>query len=116
MSIVDVAYRTITCNGAGCENAVTVERGKEAEAAEKTPWFKTLRIVQTSQGRNFCYCSDQCELASVAEGLHNPEEPKKIIEAPSSSLVQQAAAAAKAAEAATKAIKAGQPVTLHQGS
>lgn len=114
MSILDSAFRTVTCDG--CNKTITFQQqDQEAmkKAVEDNPWLKTLRIVQTSQGRNFAYCSDECELKSVSEGKHNPEEPKRVIAAPSASAMAQAAAAAKQAEEATRNIKSGQPVTLH---
>lgn len=120
MSIIDNSYRTVTCNGEGCKNTVTFEQRQDnsgvKEAVDANPWLKTCRVVQqVFGGRNFVYCSDQCELAAVAKGDHNPEEPKKVISTPTNAAVAQAAAAAKAAEEATKALKSGSGVTL-QGS
>lgn len=116
MSIVDNSYRTVTCNG--CDKTVTFPTQNEAavkEVLDANPWMKTLRVVQQiAGGRNFAYCSDACELAGVASGAHNPEEPKKIIGTPAGAgQIAAAAAAAREAEKATKAMKEGSPVTLH---
>lgn len=115
MSIVDVQIRTVTCNAEGCNKTVTFDQKDAQSAFENNPWLKTLRIVQTAQGRNFCYCSDEHEISSVAAGFHNPEEPKKVIAVPQAGAIAQAAAAAKAQEDANKALKSGGPVTLHGG-
>lgn len=112
MSIVDSQFRTITCNT--CGKTVTFEPKDTVTVNDANSWLKTLRVIQTFQGRNYCYCSDECELAGVAAGNHNPVEVKKII-APSGNLVAQAAAAAKAAEETTKALKEGAGVVLQQG-
>ena len=114
MSVVRNVFTTISCNS--CDKTATFEESKQNEAIDANPWIKTLRLVQrASDGRNFSYCSDSCELAGTAAGYHNPEEKKQIIDVPANSnLIAQAAAAAKAAEDATRKIKDGQPVTLHQ--
>ena len=108
-------YKTVSCNGPGCENTVTYEasqEGADQAITLTTPWMKTLRVVQTKQGRVFAYCSDSCELGSIAAGNHNPEERKQIVLPQGANAQQQAAYEAARAEAATKAIKAGGPVTL----
>jgi len=111
MSIIDVGYRTVTCNGAGCKNTVTFEPKNAPDVAKEQVWLKSLRIVQAN-GQNFCYCSDQCELTGIESGLHNPPEEKKIVAVPTgaqaTTAIQAAAAAAKAAEASTRALKSGE--------
>lgn len=115
MSIVQQTFKTVTCNGPSCVKTVTFEGGKEQEVANVTPWFKTMRILQTAQGRNFCYCSDECEIANAATGAHNPEERKTIVLPAGANAVDVAASQAAEAEAATKALRAGSGVTLHGG-
>ena len=123
MAILDATFRTVTCNGPNCTKTVTFEHSQSGEgvrtALEENAWLKTTRITQPlAGGRNFVYCSDECEIAGAGSGAHNPEEPKKIITAPGNAgiaAIQQAAANAKAAEEATKALKSGAAVTL-QGS
>ena len=110
MSIVVSTYRTITCNT--CSKTVTFEAKEEQKVAEENPWLKATRIVQNAQGRNFLYCSDQCELEGVAQGSHNPQEAPRISLAEGVSTMEAAARAAAAQEQATEAIKAGKPVTL----
>lgn len=115
MAIVQQTFKTITCNGPECKNTVTFEAGKEQAVANDTPWFKTMRVVQNAQGRNFCYCSDPCEIANIATGAHNPEERKNIVLPAGANAVDVAASQAAEAERATKALKSGAGVTLHGG-
>jgi hypothetical protein len=107
MSIIQQTFKTVTCNGPECKNTATFEAGSEQAVAEEKPWFKTLRMVQTAQGRNYVYCSDACEIANVAVGLHNPEERKNIIVPEGANAMAQAEQQAKIAEAAARAMKAG---------
>lgn len=107
MSIIQQTYKTVSCNGPECKNTVTFEAGSEQAVAEEKAWFKTLRMVQTAQGRNFVYCSDACEISNVATGAHNPEERKNIIVPEGANAMAQAEQQAKIAEAAARAMKAG---------
>jgi len=113
MSVIDVALRTITCNT--CGKTVTFDPQNAKTLLEDNPWVKTVRIIQTLQGRNFAYDSDECELKAIEEGHHNPEEAKKVIAMPGAGAIAVAAAAAEAQERANKALKEGSGVTL-QGS
>lgn len=115
MSVIRQAFTTITCNGVGCANTVTFEDSKQQEVANETPWMRTIRVVQTGQGRNFVYCSDSCELSNVGAGAHNPEERKVIAFPQGANAMEMAAAQAKAAENATKSLKEGSGVTIHRG-
>lgn len=112
MGIVDTTFRTISCNG--CDKTVTFDQKDAQKISQENPWLLNTRVLQTGDGRNFSYCSDLCEISGVQAGQHNKPEPKKIIEMPAGAeyAIRQAAAAAKQQEAATAAIKAGQPVTL----
>ena len=117
MGLIDLQYRTLTCEVAGCPRTVTFQLTKEEHAktleAPGNEWLKTGRFVNTPDGRNLFYCSDVCEIKGIETGQHNLPEPKRIISGVASAAqVASAAAAAKAAEAATQAIKAGSPVTL----
>jgi len=119
MSIIDTNFRTVTCNGPNCNKTITFnmqEQDKEKAQAvfNDNPWLKTLRIVQAS-GKNFAYCSDTCEVESVTLGTHNPPEERKIIpiDGGGRAQIREAAAAAAAAAEASRAIKAGENVTLN---
>jgi hypothetical protein len=116
MAIVDLTYRSLTCNAPGCDKTVTFETPREQQSVvEANPWLKTGRIIQTSEGKNFFYDSDLCEIAGIEAGFHNPKEAPKV-EIPTGSAQAQiaaAAAAAKAREDATQNIRDGKPVTLH---
>lgn len=117
MGMIDLQYRTVTCNGPECKNTTTFQLSKEehqkALAAPGNEWLKSTRILNTPDGRVLVYCSDTCEAKGIATGSHNLPEPKRIIEGVASAAqVRAAADAAHAAEEATRAIKAGQPVTL----
>jgi len=115
MGLIDSAVRTITCNGPECPHTVTFDRRLEKQTfdAPGNEWMKAIRIVQTVDGRNLVYCSDPCEVKGVATGTHNLPEPKRLVEGTANAAaIEAAAAAAKQAEAATAALKSGQPVTL----
>jgi hypothetical protein len=113
MPLVDLQYRTITCDN--CAKTVTFQNPAELTATvEGNPWIKTSRFIQTGDQRTFLYCSDLCEIAGIETGKHNVKEAPKV-EIPAGSAQAQiaaAAAAAKMQEAATKALKEGSPVTL----
>src|ERR1700726_4391293 len=101
MSIIDVQYRTITCNGKNCDKTVTFDQQFAKRVAEEHPWIRSIRIVQTAEGRNFVYHSDECELSGVASGDHNPEVKKSIVLPTGANAQQVAAAEAQRAEQAT---------------
>ena len=111
MSIVVETFRTLKCNGPDCPNTVTFNVKDEAKVSEETPWFRTTRIVQNAQGKNFLYCCDTCEVSNTATGAHNPEERKRVTLSEDVTM-QEAARQAAVQEEATQAIKAGKPVTL----
>lgn len=119
--IINTVYATITCEK--CSKSVTFLASEEAQELSKpeNAWVtKTARVVsnlQPAPGQQKptqrLYCSDVCEIEAAGTGTHNVPEPKKIISEPASAIaVAQAAAAAKHAEQATAALRAGGPVTL----
>jgi hypothetical protein len=113
MGVIDVQYRTVTCDA--CSKTVTYEHPAGlAAAVEANLWIKTGRFVQTSDQRTFLYCSDLCTIAGVETGLLNFQEPAKVAIAQGSAQAQiaAAAAAAKQQEAATAAIKSGGQITI----
>jgi len=118
MSILDSTYRTVSCNGPGCDKTATFEQRQDNQGAvaatETHPWLKTVRIVSAS-GHNFVYCSDACELANVGLGAHNPEERKQIVVPQGANTIAHAAAAAKAAEEATVKLKSGEGGKIQVG-
>jgi hypothetical protein len=111
VAIIDVAYRSITCNGTDCVRTITFEPKEAETTAKENPWLRNLRIVQAA-GRNFTYCSDECMLTGIESGVFNPVEEKKIVQIPgtasATSAIQAAAAAARAAEESTRRIKSGE--------
>ena len=115
MPIVPVAYKTIQCDGPGCTKSVTFleEQGAMQKLANDLPWFKTLRMVQNSSGRNFVFCGDECEISSVATGAHNPEERKQIVLPTGANSQELAAAEAKRQIEINKTLKTGGPVTIN---
>lgn len=117
MGVTDVGFRTIICNGPECPKSVTFQMTKEAHektlAAEGNEWLKTVRVVETPDGRKLAYCSDVCEAKAIGAGQHNVPEPSRIIQGVANAAqVKAAADAAAAAERATAALRAGGPVTL----
>jgi hypothetical protein len=118
MSVIDTQYRTISCNS--CKNTVTFEVEENKKNPNPTmnenPWLATTRLVQGG-GKNYVYCSDECEVEGVTAGNHNPPEEKKIIDiskvgANAVNAIKMAAEKAARDEQATKDIKDGNPVTL----
>jgi hypothetical protein len=106
MAILDTVVRTISCDAFGCAKQVVFDR-KEEKATFENPenaWLKTSRVVQSADGRNHVYCSDECELKGTATGKHNIPEPKKVVEgnAAAVALAAEQAAVAKQAEAAIR--------------
>lgn len=114
MGVVDTSYKTVTCNTCGL--TATYQHPQEHNAmVEANPWIKTSRFIQTSDQRTFLYCSDLCEIAGIESKLHNVQEAPKV-EIPTGGAQAQiaaAAAAAKRAEEANKAIKEGKPTAVH---
>lgn len=116
MGIIDTGFRSISCNGPDCTKTVTFALATEKATFDDPAnvWLKSMRMVQTLDARKLVYCSDVCEAKAIEKGIHNLPEPKRIIDnVATPAQVQAAADAAKAQEAATAAIKAGQPVTLN---
>ena|SRR5208283_1935683 len=102
MTILDTVVRTIGCDAFGCTKQVVFDRKEEKTIFDKpeNAWLKTSRVVQSADGRNLVYCSDECELKGTASGKHNMPEPKAIVEgsATAVAIAAQQAAAAKQAE------------------
>lgn len=110
MSINDTVIRTIKCDGPGCAREQLLFDRKEEQVVFGKPenaWVKGLRLVQTADGRQFMYCSDECEVKGAGTGQHNLPEPKKIIEAGNAAAVAAAAKIAEARTAAEKAVREG---------
>ena len=113
MPIIDTVVRTISCNAEGCTKTTTFDR-KDEKAMFENPenaWMKSLRVVQSADGRNFTYCSDECEIKGTTTGQHNLPEPKKVVEG-NAAAVAIAAKAAEAAKIADAAIRGGQPAKV----
>lgn len=112
MSIVDAQIRTISCNS--CDKTVTFNMAEHAKivADPENVWLRSSRVIQRGDGRNFVYCSDECEIKGIEKGEHNIPEEKKIVEAPNAEAIRVAAEAAKAAEEGTKALKSGKSTKL----
>ena len=114
MSIIDSAFRTISCDGPGCLKSVLYDRKDEKvtfEAPENI-WLKTTRVVQTADGRNFTYCSDICEVKGAETGKHNIPEAPKIIQPTNPAAIAMAAQAAANARLADQQIRDGQPAKV----
>lgn len=120
MPIQDVVIATLKCDNEKCTNEVMfpkTQQGLPAEVADKNPWMKTARLIQTSDGRVRYYCTDACEVEGIKAGEHNPPEPKKVIDMPTGAAleaIKQAARDEIARRQGTQALKEGRPVTLQQ--
>lgn len=115
MGVIDTPFRTFTCNSPECGKTLTWDRREEAKVFQENEWLLGLRVIQTLDNRGFSYCSDLCEIKGIESGQHNVAQKPKV-QVPTGSAteaIQKAAQAAAQAEAATRAIKEGQPVTLH---
>lgn len=118
MGTIVAQYRTVTCDGPSCKNTLTFEARENnnralLEIMEKNSWLKTVREVQAA-GQQFLYCSDACELEAVGLGKHNAPEPKTVVLPEGTNAVAYAAAQARAAEDATRALKAGTGIRVVQ--
>lgn len=116
-----VSYRTVSCDGPGCDKSVTFEMGNQQTgmpeetrkilSAEENAWMNsTLRKVITPDGRQLTYCNDVCEINAVAAGNHNKPEPKKVITMPGGAaqdMIRKAAQAAAVARQADKNLREG---------
>jgi hypothetical protein len=109
MAILDTVVRTISCDAFGCGKQVVFDRKEEKTIFEKPEnvWLKTSRVIQTADGRNHVYCSDECELKGTATGKHNMPEPKKIIESGNAAAVAVAAQQATLAKQSEEALRSG---------
>lgn len=109
MGVIQATIRTVKCDK--CEITTTfevTERGVAQEIVDANPWLSTGRLINTTDGRVYFYCSDKCEVEGTASGLHNKPEPKKIIDSPANNqAVAVAAAIAAQRDASTKALKEG---------
>lgn len=122
MSVQDVVIETAKCDNPACDKQAVfprLQQGVLPETLEKFPWLKTSRSVQTADGRSFYYCTSVCEVEGIKAGLHEPPEPKKVIEMPTGpalDAIKQAAQAELARRQGTQALKEGRPVTLQPGA
>jgi len=109
MSLTDIAFRTIKCDGPDCGKEVTYNPAEEKAVFENPAnvWLKSLRLVQTLDGRKFAYHDDVCEINGAKTGQHNLPEPKKIIEASNPAAIAAAYAAAEAAKTSDENLKRG---------
>lgn len=115
MSIQDTVIRTIKCEADGCPNEILFDRKEEQQifAKPENAWLRGVRLVQTADGRNIAYCSDDCEVKGVASGKHNLPEPKRIIETGNAAAVNAAAQAAANAKAAEAVVREGTGGKIH---
>lgn len=115
MPFSDEQFRTIKCDGPGCDKEVRFDL-KDIKAIQAIDWLKGVRVVQTGDNRAFSYCSDVCEVKGVTTSAHNLKEkvePPTVIPAASDADVKAAAIQAAGDAAATEALKTGQgQVTL----
>lgn len=113
MPIIDAAIRTITCDAKDCPKSITFDR-KEEKVVFENPnnvWLRSTRVVQSADGRNHVYCSDECEVKGAATGQHNIPEVKKVVEG-NAAAVALAAKAAAAQRQAEEALRSGQPAQI----
>lgn len=107
--IIDSNIRSIQCDGPECTKLVLYDRKAEKETFElpENVWLRATRVTQTADGRNLVFCSDVCQINSIAMGTHNVPEPPKIVTATNPAAVAAAAKAAAGAKAAEAAVRSG---------
>lgn len=98
----DKQFRTIKCDGPGCDKEVTFDL-KDVKAIQAIEWLKGVRVCQTGDNRAFSYCSDVCEVKGVTTKLHNLQEAPKIIAA-TEGQIKEAAAQAEAEASVNQAL------------
>jgi hypothetical protein len=97
----------LVCDREGCPNKIAYIRENEQDVVKDNAWIKTVRTVQrVSDGAQFVYCSDECEVVSVGAGQHNPQTKSAIVTG-NEAQIKQVAAQVAAQHEATKRIKAG---------
>jgi hypothetical protein len=114
MPIIDTSIRSIQCDGPGCDKHVLFDR-KDEKATFENPeniWLRATRVVQTADGRNLVFHSDECEVKSVGTGKHNIPEAPKIVPTGNPAAIAALAQAAANAKAADAAIRAGEPAKV----
>ena len=118
MPIQDTVVRTIKCDEENCKHEILFDRKEEQQVFQKpeNAWLKAVRLIQTADGRNIAYCSDECEVKGAATGKHNLPEPKRIIETGNAAAVNAAAQAATNAKAAEKLVREGTGGTIQVAS
>lgn len=112
--VVESKFVTFSCDAPECGKAATFAATKEDKqvAVLNNPWLNSMRFITTSSGLQVSYCSDECEIKAVSSGAHNPQEPKRIVDATNQAQINLAAEAAKRAASATAALKSGAGVQL----
>lgn len=106
MSQNQLTFITISCDAPGCEKTATFAATDQdvRQAEVDHPWLTSIRNIGTVDKRQFTYCSDECEIKSVAAGAHNKQT---IVSATNQAQVDLAARAAAQARQATDALKTG---------
>lgn len=103
-----VVTRTVSCDNAACGKTITHDRNDNTIAdKEENAWMRTLRLIQSVDGRAFVYCSDVCEIEGIKSGQHNPPQKKTIIEDASPAALNGAIQSAEAARQSDQNLKRG---------
>jgi len=106
MGFSDKQFRTIKCDGPGCDKEVEFDL-KDVASIQKIEWLKGVRVVATGDNRSMSYCSDVCEVKGVTTGAHNLKEQPKIAPATEGD-VRAAAVQAEQAAKTNEALKTGE--------
>jgi hypothetical protein len=117
MPVIETQIRTLTCDGKECDKTITYDMKTHNQVIldPVNAWLLNTRIVSTADGRNLVFCSSLCEASAVESGLNDPPQLKKVVsitDVGGSAAIKFAAAAAKKAADATRALKEGQNVNL----
>lgn len=100
---------TVSCDAEGCDKTISFDPASMQQVLAANPWTQNVRTILTSDNRKQTYCCDDCEVKGVTTGNHNIPVKKVIDIATGTNAMKDAAAQAKAQQAAETAIRTGGP-------
>lgn len=100
---------TVSCDAEGCDKTISFDAASMQQVMAANPWTQNVRTILTSDNRKLTYCCDDCEVKGAATGSHNIPVKKVIDIATGANAMKDAAAQAKAQQAAETAIRTGGP-------
>lgn len=107
--VVQKQVRTIKCDSEGCKNEIAFDPSPAAAqlVIAANPWMNTVKVVTTGDGRNLCYCSDECVVKAATSGVLNMPTKKVIDIATGANAMKAAVQQAEMQKASDAALKQG---------